>query len=163
MIKKASGTASLLILPFLLSACFGNNPKSASSPADKATLGQKQASTNKEGHPGKKVYESACMSCHVAEGKPTIAPPIFAVKNHVIGKYPERSAFIQRVSSWVKAPNADDVLMAGAVKKFGLMPAMPHLDDKDLRAVAEYLYDTNLSLPDWYKQHYKEEHGTLPK
>lgn len=163
MIKKASGVTSLLILPLLLSACVGSNPGLVDSSADKAKSAQEQVDIDTEQHPGRKVYQSACMSCHVAEGKPTVAPPIFAVKNHVIGRYPERSAFIQRVSSWVKAPNADDVLMAGAVRKFGLMPAMPHLNNKDLQAVAEYLYDTDLSLPDWYKQHYMEEHGTMPK
>ncbi|CAA6809891.1 MAG: Unknown protein, partial [uncultured Thiotrichaceae bacterium] len=80
-------------------------------------------------HPGLKVYQSACMVCHVAEGRATIAPPIFAVKGHVIGVYPERDDFIQRVKSWVKAPDEKDVLMPGAVRKFGLMPAMPQLSD----------------------------------
>ncbi|MGB0848829.1 MAG: c-type cytochrome [Thiolinea sp.] len=114
-------------------------------------------------HPGNKVYQSACMVCHVAKGKPTIAPPIFAVKNHVIAEYPERDDFIQRVKSWVKAPNEEEALMRGAIRKFGLMPAMPQLSDDDLQAVAEYLFDTNMELPEWYKKHYEEEHGTPPE
>nr|CAA6822287.1 MAG: Unknown protein [uncultured Thiotrichaceae bacterium] len=114
-------------------------------------------------NPGAKVYQSACMVCHVAEGRPTIAPPIFAVKGHVIAVHPERDDFIKRVVSWVKEPNADDALMPGAVRKFKVMPAMPHLSDEDLVAVAEYLYDTDMELPDWYKEHYEEEHGEAPK
>ena len=112
-----------------------------------------------EGHPGAKVYQTYCMACHVAEGKAVIAPPIFAVKDHVIKAYPERDAFIARVVSWAKAPNGDDLLMPGAAKKFGVMPAMPYLADADLNAVAEFLYDTDLGKPDWYKAHYEAEHG----
>ena len=37
------------------------------------------------------------------------------------------------------------------------------LSDEDLQAVAEYLYDTDMNLPAWYKEHYKEEHGEEPK
>lgn len=111
---------------------------------------------------GKEVYESLCMACHATEGPATVAPPIFAVKNHVIQVYPERDDFVKRVVEWVKAPNADDPLMPGAVRKFGLMPAM-ELADEELTAVAEFLYDSDMALPDWYKQHYKEEHGEEPQ
>lgn len=110
---------------------------------------------------GKQVYESLCMACHSIEGPATVAPPIFAVKNHVVQVYPERDDFIKRVVEWVKAPDVDDPLMPGAVRKFGLMPAMP-LADAELTAVAEFLYDSDMVLPDWYKQHYKEEHGEEP-
>lgn len=103
------------------------------------------------------------MVCHVAEGRPTIAPPIFAVKNHIIAEHPERDDFVQRVISWVKSPDEEKALMPGAIRKFGLMPAMPQLSDDDLQAVAEYLYDTDMNLPEWYKEHYKEEHGELPE
>ncbi|MEZ5447583.1 MAG: hypothetical protein R3E89_00625 [Thiolinea sp.] len=52
--------------------------------------------------------------------------------------------------------------MPGAVRKFGLMPAQPQLAEADLQAVAAYLYDQDMSLPDWYKTHYQAEHGQLP-
>ena len=32
---------------------------------------------------GKHLMEKMCSSCHVTEGKPTLAPPIFAVKHHI--------------------------------------------------------------------------------
>ena len=112
---------------------------------------------------GKEVYQTYCIACHVSEGMPTIAPPIFAVKNHVTAEYPEREDFVKRVADWVKAPNADDVLMPGAVRKFGLMPAMPQLSDEQAQAVAEFLFDSDMELPDWYAKHYEEEHGEAPK
>lgn len=112
---------------------------------------------------GLKVFQSACMSCHSAEGKPTEqGPPIFAVKDHVIKALPERDAFIERVKTWVKDPKADNALMPGAVSKFGLMPAQTNVSDEELQAVAEFLYDTDLAQPDWYAEHYQAEHGTQP-
>lgn len=100
-------------------------------------------------HPGAKVYQSACMSCHALAAKEEgIAPPLFGVKDHVIKAYPERTAFIQRVVAWVQAPNPQDVLMPGAVKKFGLMPAQTQLSEADLQAVAEFIYDTDFTKPD---------------
>lgn len=112
---------------------------------------------------GQELYKTACMACHVVEGKPTIAPPIFAVKNHVLDVYPERDEFIERIKSWVKAPSKDEALMRGAIRKFGLMPAMAHISDEDLQAIAEYIYDTDMELPEWYEKHYEEEHGKKPK
>jgi hypothetical protein len=52
--------------------------------------------------------------------------------------------------------------MPGAVNKFGLMPAMPQINDNDAQAVAAFLFDTNLNQPDWYKAHYEAEHGKAP-
>lgn len=112
---------------------------------------------------GKEVYQANCIACHVSEGMPTIAPPIFAVKNHVIANYPEREDFIKRVAEWVNAPSADDVLMPGAVRKFGLMPALPQLSDEQAQAVAAFLFDSDMELPDWYAEHYEAEHGEAPK
>lgn len=115
-------------------------------------------------HPGAKIYQAACMSCHALAAKEEgIAPPLFGVKDHVIKAYPERAAFIQRVMAWVKTPNPNDVLMPGAVKKFGLMPAQTQLSDADLQAVAEFIYDTDFTKPDWYAAHYQAEHGKKPQ
>lgn len=114
-------------------------------------------------HPGATVYQSACMSCHaLATKEEGVAPPLFGVKDHVLKAYPERAAFIQRVVAWVQAPNPQDVLMPGAVKKFGLMPAQTQLSEVDLQAVAEFIYDTDFTRPDWYAAHYQAEHAKKP-
>lgn len=145
-------------LPVALSAS-----EKADDKEEATTATAEVAATNEAVRSGKEVYESLCMVCHVSKGKPTIAPPIFAVKNHVIEAHPEREDFVQRIVDWVKKPDADNALMRGAIKKFGLMPPMPQIDDEELLAVAEFLYDTDVELPDWYKKHYKEEHGKEPE
>jgi len=120
------------------------------------------SAAEEEAKTGAEVYKESCAVCHVSEGKPTIAPPIFAVKNHVIDAFPERDDFIEQVKNWVKAPDEKKALMHGAIRKFGLMPPMANLSDGELQAVAGYLYDTDMDLPGWYKEHYKEEHGEMP-
>lgn len=146
---------AVVITALFLSACSGHESNGTNLQA---------ADLTKLTHPGAKVYQSACMSCHALAAKEegNIAPPLFGVKDHVIKAYPERTAFIQRVVTWVKAPNPNDVLMPGAVSKFGLMPAQVQLSETDLQAVAEFIYDTDFTKPDWYTAHYQAEHGKKP-
>lgn len=157
-----------LTMALVLAACGGAD--SAAVPDSKPVTTAAVNSVNDADHLviakanalGAQIFQTQCLACHSAENIAEKAPPMFGVKDHVIKAYPERDAFIQRVANWVKAPNADDVLMPGAVKKFGLMPAMPQLSDQDAQAVAAFLFDMNLNEPDWYKAHYQAEHGVKP-
>lgn len=153
---KIAKVYSWVVVASLLSACSGHEQHGVALEA--ADLAKMQ-------HPGAKVYQSACMSCHALAAKEEggMGPPLFGMKDHVLKAYPERTAFINRIKAWVKAPNPDDALMPGAVKKFGLMPAQPQLSDADLQAVAEFIYDTDFTRPDWYAAHYQAEHGKAPE
>ena len=111
---------------------------------------------------GKSLFESLCMSCHIVSGQPTIAPPVFGVKNHVIQAYPRRDEFIDYVVRWVKQPDALRSLMPGAVSRFGVMPALAYPEEQ-VREIAAFLYDTNFKMPGWYRKHYEAEHGKSPE
>ena len=126
-----------------------------------ATVAFTLASTPSIAETGEEAYNKLCLSCHLIskeKGVKGIAPPIFAVKHHVKKAYPNREDFIQTVIDWVEEPSTNTSLMSGAVKKFGLMPKLPY-SASDVRKTAEFIYDTNFVLPDWYKKHYKEKHG----
>ena len=110
---------------------------------------------------GESLIMKLCASCHVLEGKPTIAPPIFAVKIHVKRAYTSRDAFVQRIVDWVEDPDEATTLMPGAVNRFGLMPKLSYKNE-DVRKIAEYIYDTDFNVPEWYRQHYKQMHGAEP-
>ena len=110
---------------------------------------------------GESLIMELCVSCHVLEGKPTIAPPIFAVKIHVKRVYASRDAFVQRIVDWVEDPDEAITLMPGAVNRFGLMPRLSYEKD-DVRKIAEYIYDTNFEVPEWYRRHYEKKHGAEP-
>lgn len=111
---------------------------------------------------GEAVFTRVCFVCHNAT-KPNpdmVAPPIFAAKNHYAG-FAVREDFVAAVSAFLLDPREETAQMPGAVDKFGLMPP-PEVTQAEARAVAEYLYATDFSLPDWYKAHYEEEHGEAP-
>lgn len=127
----------------------------ASSPLSAQTEAQANAQTDEQ------AYNTLCLSCHLLskkKGEQSLAPPVFAVKSHVIKAYPEREDFIQTVVDWVEEPNLDTALMPGAIRKFGLMPKLPYAAS-EVRQAAAYMYDTAFELPEWYKKHYKEKHG----
>ncbi len=111
---------------------------------------------------GSELFDTLCAICHVKQGQPTIAPPVFGMVNHVRRAYPNREAFVQRIVSWVNEPNEEDALMRGAIRKFGLMPKLGY-SETDVRLIAEYLYDGKTEFPEWYIKHYEEEHGEKPK
>jgi hypothetical protein len=83
------------------------------------------------------------------------------VINHVKGIYPEREAFVKRIVDWVDNPNPKDVLMPGAVQRFGIMPKLGY-PREDVRKIAEFLYDHRVNLPQWYVEHYRQQHGREP-
>lgn len=110
---------------------------------------------------GAEKFQQLCSSCHVAEGQGKIAPPMFGIVDHVKRAHPNREDFINYIVNWVPYPDASKALMPGAVKKFGVMPALP-FPESDLRIVAEFLYDNGGKMPDWYAEHYQAEHGKSP-
>lgn len=108
------------------------------------------------------LYAKLCADCHVTQGPPTVAPPIFAVKAHVLQTHPEREAFVDYLVQWVEAPDANRTLMPGAVRRFGVMPRLGY-DPADVRMIAEFLFDTPLHEPAWFRSHYQAEHGRPPE
>jgi mono/diheme cytochrome c family protein len=110
---------------------------------------------------GQALFEKYCIACHQIQGPPKIAPPVFGVINHVKGVYPEREAFVKRIVEWVENPNPNDVLMPGAVKRFGVMPKLGY-PKEDVRKIAEFLYDHQVNVPQWFIEHYRQQHGRDP-
>lgn len=110
---------------------------------------------------GRELFDKYCISCHKIDGQPQLAPPIFGVINHVKSAYPEREQFVKRIVTWVNNPNPDNILMPGAVRRFGLMPKLGY-PSEDVHKIAEFLYDFRVDLPNWYRKHYRQEHGKPP-
>lgn len=88
-----------------------------------------------------------------------LAPPIFAVADHYKQTHgDDRQAFIDAIVQWTKNPSEEKTLMPGAVTRFKLMPPFP-IPDPDAKAVATFMFETDFTIPDWYEEHYLEEHG----
>jgi cytochrome c5 len=118
------------------------------------------AETNNE---AKALFENHCLACHQphkgGKGKHSqnksggdkqarsdgahpkrLAPPMAMVKKHYLKTYPEREQFIEKVSAWVKAPDANAAMLHHAVEKFGVMPPQA-IDASTRQQIAGYIYD----------------------
>jgi len=107
-----------------------------------------------------KKMKTLCFSCHspTAEMEMRMAPPMVAVKMHYTEKYDNQKDFITAIWGFMQNPENDKALMKGAVKKFGLMPYMPY-KEKDIKAIAAYMYNNELEKPDWFDEHRKQKHN----
>lgn len=110
---------------------------------------------------GARLFDELCVACHIMEGEPQAAPPVFGVINHVRKAYPQKEAFVRHIVDWVASPDAESALMPGAVRRFGLMPKLGYADE-DVAAIAEFWFEKKNDLPGWYREHYEQEHGTPP-
>jgi len=111
----------------------------------------------------KALFETHCLTCHQphksGKGKHSgknaggdkqargagdhpkrLAPPMAMVKKHYLKTYPERDQFIEKVSAWVKAPDANAAMLHHAVEKFGVMPPQA-IDEAARQQIAGYIYD----------------------
>ena len=115
--------------------------------------------TNVSASDGKELYGQLCASCHAPNSSAKIAPPIFAVIDHVRQAYPQREDFISQVIEWVDEPKEEVALMPGAIRKFNLMPKLGY-SQHDVEEIAEYLFDKDTVLSKEYKEHKKKGHGS---
>lgn len=120
-----------LLLVFLLSACGGRNQSSQQqtstrSPEDAAKSAQMA------NHPGKKVYDSFCLVCHMADGSgvPGMHPPLIQTE-WVTG---DKNRLIDITLNG----------MSGKIEVNGetynsIMPPHSHLTDKQIADVLTYV------------------------
>jgi len=118
-----------ILLVFLLSACGGRNQSSQQQSQTRASA---EKSAQMANHPGKKVYDSFCLACHMADGSgvPGMHPPLIQ-------------------TDWVtgdKERLIDITLngMSGKIEVNGetynsIMPPHSHLSDKQIADVLTYI------------------------
>lgn len=114
---------------------------------------------NKE---GMQLYVKHCISCHGTEGgmdmSKRVAPPVFAVKMHYIGTYSDKDSFVMAIADWLENRDADNSMMRGAVRRFGVMPEVK-VTREEAEKIAAYIYEGNLDNPEGFQQHYEDMHG----
>ncbi|MCB0456733.1 MAG: DUF3365 domain-containing protein [Flavobacteriaceae bacterium] len=145
--------AYLLFLPFLIS-CNNGDKKEYSDSINEVNTSLQNT------HPGKKLMETYCYVCHspTATMESRVAPPMIAVKKHYISENTTKEMFLTAFKAWMKEPSEEKVKMPGAVKKFGLMPYQPYTEEV-IDKIGEYIYDFDIEQPDWFNDHFNQEHG----
>lgn len=111
-------------------------------------------------HPGKKLIENKCYSCHspTASHDDRIAPPMIAIKKHYSSSKTSKEEFVKSIQNFVKNPTKEAAKMRGAVKRFGVMPKQVFATD-DIKKIAEYMFDYDIEKPEWFESHFNEEKG----
>jgi cytochrome c553 len=93
---------------------------------------------------------SLCFACHTPDHGATqrLAPPMYKVREHYYRDDITKEEFVSKVTSYALNPTQEASIMPGAVRNFGLMPKSA-FKEEDVRNIAEYIYDHDLSSEQW--------------
>ncbi|PIQ16062.1 MAG: cytochrome c family protein [Flavobacteriales bacterium CG18_big_fil_WC_8_21_14_2_50_32_9] len=99
------------------------------------------------------LLKTNCFTCHNPnlEIEKRIAPPWFKVRQHYYDDETSKEDFIAAISNFINNPTEENSIMPGAVRNFGLMPKMS-FKEGDLKIIASYLYDNDISSDEWYEK-----------
>ncbi len=109
---------------------------------------------------GYTLLKNNCYACHSVTSKSheeIIAPPMIAIKRRYKMTYNTKEEFVNAITDWALNPTKEYALMRGAVKQFNVMPKQPFIKD-DLIKIADYIYDNELEKPEWFQNHFNEQH-----
>lgn len=102
-----------------------------------------------------KMMAQQCFSCHnpdITGGHASrLGPPMFMVRRHYYKEGVSKEDFTNSIVSFVKKPDEEKAKMKGAIKNFGLMPGI-YVDEADIKLIAAYIYDNDLSSEEWKKK-----------
>ncbi|MGC9354655.1 MAG: c-type cytochrome [Mariniphaga sp.] len=129
---KINGNLCLLLV-FLFSACGGRNQNSQQQTKTQTPTREiPDKSADMANHPGKKVYDSVCLACHMADGSgvPGMHPPL--IETEWVNGDKERLIEITLNG------------LSGKIEVDGetynsIMPPHSHLSDKQIADVLTYI------------------------
>ncbi len=110
---------------------------------------------------GDMALKTHCYSCHNPKSQShddMLAPPLAGIKYKYSQLYPERAEFISKMSAFVHHPTKENAVMRGPVRRFGLMPPTA-LDQNEIYQIVAFINDHEVPYPDWFSEHFEEEHG----
>lgn len=126
---------------FLMCACSGKEPVVEEPEVDEAAEIQAQIEAAEElNKKARNLLDNTCFTCH----NKNLAPPIEEVKTMYISDSVSKEEFVEKMVHWVFNPTEKESRMPEARKKWGLMPKQ-EFKEEDVRLVAGYIYDNDLS------------------
>ncbi|MCB0699553.1 MAG: DUF3365 domain-containing protein [Chitinophagaceae bacterium] len=125
--------ASLLLT---IVACNNNNEDATNDTADAHVVS---------------MLQTSCFSCHNADKNAAskIAPTMAELREAYIAVGADKESFSNNIIEFVNEPNEANSHMPEAVKSYGMMPKLSYKAE-DLKLIAEYIYDNDLSSDEWY-------------
>jgi len=120
------------------------------------------AAESEQTNEGEALYFQYCDSCHGKTGgmdmSKRIAPPLFAVKRHYIGSYPDEMTFVNAIADWVETRDIETALMPGAIRRFNIMPPII-VEREKVEKIAKYIYSGKTYTPAQFEEHYRKQHS----
>lgn len=108
------------------------------------------------------ILKVHCYSCHNPKSEShdnILAPPLAGIKYKYKQLYSDRAEFIGKMSDFIIHPSEENAVMKGPVRRFGLMPKTTLINQKEVHEIVAFIYDNPLEYPEWFPQHFKEQHG----
>lgn len=104
--------------------------------------------------------ENKCYLCHSpsASKENRVGPPMAAIKARYMKDASTKEEFVSAIWNFVEKPTEDKAKLKGAVRRFGVMPYQK-FNQKEIEAIAAYMYDYEIEEPEWFKSHWEKEHG----
>jgi cytochrome c551/c552 len=135
------------ILMLLLGSCCNESDTSKMT----ASNTEKESETLSNDTKALTLMNTQCFTCHHPDMNrdDRVAPPIFKIREHYYDDEITRDEFINQIVSFASDPTEEKSIMYGAVQNFGLMPKQNFKED-DLKLIAGYLYDNDVSSDEWY-------------
>lgn len=93
-----------------------------------------------------KVLFPSCDVCHDQSNTPALGPPMWGVQRRYKKDTTDKADFIQRMTSFVKAPTMEAAIHDEARGQLGLMPALP-LPDEMLNKISAYIFEEQFPPP----------------
>lgn len=125
--------ALLVVTIFILASCGSKQQKSQSADSTiKSELTNEKTSGISANHPGKQVYNSVCLACHMADGSgvPGMHPPLIGTE-WVLG---DKERLIKLMLEGMSGKIVVDGELYNSV-----MPPNAHLSDKQIADVLTYV------------------------
>ncbi|NUM51814.1 MAG: DUF3365 domain-containing protein [Flavobacteriales bacterium] len=146
---------SVLVVGFLISCSYSENQ---TEKTDLITNEQMVEDNDK----ALLLIKTNCFTCHNPDLKIAnrVAPPLFQIREHYLGNETTQNGFITAIINFLSNPTEENSIMPEAVRNFGLMPKMT-FKDEDIKLIATYLYNNDISSDEWYKKWEAFEKKTL--
>lgn len=151
-------TIFLLFTTLLLTNC---NQKIEPTYANPIKIDQTKVNQLIENGMAAQLIKNNCFTCHnpaATSHDDMLAPPLVGMKYKYQQAFPNKEQFIYNMTNFIATPSKENAIMRGPVRRFGVMPKSV-LKAEEIQAVVQFLYDNKIEEPNWFPEHFEEEHG----
>lgn len=106
--------------------------------------------TDTERMEAREIVTTVCQNCHHPTAAPDnrLAPPLEIAKRNYLASSSSKADFVDQFTRFIIAPTQEEAKLHSDVEEFGMMDPLGYSEEQ-IRAVAIFVYETDLEKPDW--------------